>query len=64
MLKKKSFFLLGPRATGKSSLIHEQLRKEALILNLLESSLYLRLLNSPEDLESYIDSSDKKIVVI
>lgn len=64
LLKKKSFFLLGPRATGKSSLIHEQLQKEALIINLLESSLYLRLMNSPEDLESFIDGSDKKIVVI
>lgn len=64
LLKKKSFFLLGPRATGKSSLIHDQLKNTALIINLLESSLYLRLISSPGDLESFIEASDKKIAVI
>lgn len=64
LLKKKSFFLLGPRTTGKSYLIRQQLKNDALIINLLDSIFYLRLLSSPKDLESIIEAQDKKIVVI
>ncbi|MEK6733841.1 MAG: ATP-binding protein [Pseudomonadota bacterium] len=64
LLAKKSFFLIGPRATGKSYLIREQLTNKALIINLLNSSFYLRLLNNPSELESIIEAQDKKIIVI
>ena len=64
LLAKKSFFLLGPRATGKSFLIREQLAQDALIINLLNSTFYLRLLNNPSDLESIIAAQNKKIIVI
>ncbi|CAN5375223.1 ATP-binding protein [soil metagenome] len=57
LLEKKSFFLLGPRATGKSFLVREQLSKRAVILNLLRSELYLRLSTSPWDLEALIDAA-------
>jgi predicted AAA+ superfamily ATPase len=57
LLEKKSFFLLGPRATGKSTLIKNQLNDEALILDLLRGDLYLRLMANPSELESIIDAA-------
>jgi len=67
LLKKKSFFLLGPRAIGKSYLIHHQLASQAVILDLLRSELYLRLSAAPWELEKLIDaqlSVQKSIIVI
>lgn len=65
LLQKKSFFLFGPRATGKSSLIREQFTTDAPILNLLDSQLYLRLSASPYELESIIHAyPDHQIVII
>ncbi|HLB41603.1 MAG TPA: ATP-binding protein [Gammaproteobacteria bacterium] len=60
LLEKKSFFLLGPRATGKSFLINEQLREQAITFDLLRSDLYLKLVTQPSDLESIIDASMAK----
>lgn len=56
LLQKKSFFLLGPRATGKSSLIKEELGDQAIIFNLLRSDIYLRLSASPWELEAMINA--------
>lgn len=60
LLQHKSFFLLGPRATGKSFLIRKQLAGQALILDLLRGDLYLRLLANPSALESMIDAEMEK----
>lgn len=64
LLDKKSFFLLGPRGTGKSSLVARQLGDAAFVVNLLRSDLFLRLVNNPSELESLINEGGKKIVVI
>lgn len=56
LLKKKSFFLLGPRATGKSYLIKEQLKDRAIILDLLRSDIFLKLASEPWDLEAIIEA--------
>jgi len=65
LLARKSFFLFGPRATGKSTLIRRQLSDCATVIDLLDSRLYLRLLDSPQDLESIIsESSHHDLVVI
>lgn len=64
LLKMKSFFLLGPRATGKSSLIEKQLKNNAYIVNLLDSKVYLNLMNLPSQLENIITASRKQIIVI
>ncbi len=56
LLKKKSFFLLGPRATGKSFLIKKELGDQSIIFNLLRSDLYLKLSASPWELEAMIDA--------
>lgn len=59
-LEKKSHFLLGPRATGKSWLIRHQL-KSAQLFDLLNNSTYDRLLRRPESLSEEITS---KLVVL
>lgn len=64
LLTRKSFFLFGPRATGKSTLIKRQLSETATVIDLLDSRLYLRLLGSPHDLESIIYSGHKTEIVV
>jgi predicted AAA+ superfamily ATPase len=64
LLRKKSFFLFGPRATGKSTLVHRQLSDSATIIDLLDSRLFLRLSAAPQDLEAIIDANDSRLVVI
>ena len=67
LAKRKSFFLLGPRATGKSYLVREQLAGKATVIDLLRSDVYLRLSAEPSLLESLIpggrESSSKLVVV-
>lgn len=64
LLKMKSFFLLGPRATGKTSLIRHQLPKETLRIDLLRSDLFMRLSNSPWELEEIISNSSTGDLVV
>lgn len=54
LLEKKSFFLFGPRATGKSFLIRMQFPDDVPVINLLKSDYFLRLSAHPEELESII----------
>lgn len=56
LLQKKSFFLLGPRSTGKSFLINKELGKSAIVFNLLRSDLYLKLAAAPWELEQLINA--------
>jgi len=42
LLGQKSFFLFGPRSTGKSFLIRKQLRDKSFLINLLDGETYLR----------------------
>jgi uncharacterized protein len=53
LLRRKSFFLFGPRATGKSYLIRQQLDR-ALVVDLLRSDLFLRLSAEPGLLETIV----------
>jgi predicted AAA+ superfamily ATPase len=64
LLSRKSFFLLGPRATGKSFLMHQQLTERALLIDLLRSDLLLRLSSRPEELESLIDTAPSRPWVV
>jgi predicted AAA+ superfamily ATPase len=59
LAKKKSFFLLGPRATGKSFLIRDQLGGQATVIDLLRSDVFLRLSANPSLLESMIDGGHR-----
>src|SRR3990167_6215253 len=65
LMEKKSHFLFGPRGTGKSSLIQQQLDGKALVIDLLHSVNYTRLLENPSQLENMIANVPKqKIIVI
>ena len=64
LLSKKSFFLFGPRATGKSTLIRKELGESVLVIDLLNARFYMRLLNSPYDLESIINARNKEEIIV
>jgi len=61
--KNKSFFVFGPRGTGKTTWLRHNFPK-AIYVNLLEPAVYNKLLASPEELETFIkkDFSDWVIV--
>ncbi len=46
----KTFFLFGPRGTGKSTWLAQHFSKAGVTIDLLNSSNYLRLLSKPDDL--------------
>ncbi len=64
--KNRSFFLFGQRGTGKTSLIRSSFRESALILNLLDSKIFLDLVNSPWKLREYALSkkTNQELIVI
>ncbi len=64
LLKKKSFFLFGPRTTGKSTLIGLQLANGTPIIDLLDSEIYLRLSAKPYELKSLIVQHPNHSVVV
>ncbi len=64
LLRHKSFFLFGPRATGKSTLIGDQLGSKALVIDLLDSVFYLRLSRRPFELESIINQRSQVDIVV
>lgn len=64
LLREKSVFLFGPRGTGKSTLIAQQLGNTAEVIDLLEPQTFLKMTNNPTQLEEHIQLSGKKLVVI
>ena len=61
--KDKSFFLFGPRGTGKSTWVQSKF-SECIYLDLLESELFTLLLASPQRLETLIPPEYDGWVVI
>jgi predicted AAA+ superfamily ATPase len=53
LLKQKSFFLFGPRASGKTTLIDSVL-PDALVIDLLHTATYASLVRNPSALEEII----------
>ena len=64
LLSKKSFFLFGPRATGKTSLIRHQLKDQATVFDLLRSDLYIRLSENPSQLEGMLPKKMENHIVV
>lgn len=64
LLKKKSFFLFGPRGTGKSILLRRELSNDVFSINLLDSSLYLQLQINPSLLKDLVLAKKARHVVI
>ena len=66
LLEKSSYFLLGPQATGKSSLVKEtyqKYEKKLSYINLAEAKTYLRLKSNPFLLSSVIDMKKDYIAI-
>ena len=63
-LSQASCFFFGARGTGKSFLIRETLKDKAFVIDLLKTELFLRLSESPSLVESMIEQSKKKSIVI
>lgn len=62
-LSQKSLLLLGPRQTGKSSLLRK-LFPDALNIDLLSGPLFRTLSSHPETLEEWVRQAAGKVVVI
>ncbi len=62
LLKKKSHFLLGPRQTGKTSLIRHSL-KGVRVYDLLDTSVYLALSQRPERISQELTPQDRVVVI-
>jgi predicted AAA+ superfamily ATPase len=62
LLSKKSFFLFGPRATGKTTLIQRSL-PDAQIIDLLHNRTYRSLLRDPSLLEELIVDKNRIVVI-
>src|SRR3990167_9060088 len=62
LIEKKSFFLFGPRSTGKTTLITEQL-PEASVYDLLDAEIFRKLLRRPALLEEENKDLNKPIVI-
>jgi len=61
-IKHKSIFLLGPRQTGKSTLLRHML-PNARYIDLLESETFRSLSRAPESLRQMVSSKDKVVIV-
>lgn len=64
LLAKRSFFLFGPRATGKSTLISEQLKDKAEVIDLLDRSTFATLTANPAEFEGIVRRSPHKLIVV
>ena len=64
LLRQRSFFLFGPRATGKSTLVVEQLQEQAEIIDLLDRSTFAALTADPAEFERIVTNSKHDLVVV
>ncbi len=62
LLEKKSYFLLGPRQTGKTTLIRNQLQG-AVVYDLLDSSVFLALSQDPSRLAEELPPATKLVAI-
>jgi predicted AAA+ superfamily ATPase len=57
LLEKKSFFLFGPRATGKTFLVRKELSQSAAVIDLLRADVFMRLCANPSEIEGMADAN-------
>ncbi len=62
LLEKKSYFLFGPRQTGKTSLIRHSLRGVK-VYDLLDTSIYLALSQNPGRIGEELTPKDRLVVI-
>lgn len=63
-LEETNLLFLGPRQTGKSTLLVHELKDKAFFINLLESETYLALSKEPNLIRDLVKESSKKIIVV
>lgn len=61
-LETRSVLLLGPRRTGKSALIREELKADK-VYNLLKSDTFLRLSARPSLIRESLEKNDKLVII-
>lgn len=62
LLEKKSYFLFGPRQTGKSALVRHALGGIR-VYDLLDASVYLALSRNPNQIEQELAPKDRFVVI-
>jgi len=62
LLAQKSYFLLGPRQTGKTFLIGHKLEKVR-VYDLLDAEIYLTLSRNPGRISEEIQPNDRIVVI-
>src|SRR5574337_1229576 len=62
LLRKRSYFLLGPRQTGKTALIH-RLLPGVRVYDLLDTAAYLALSHTPGRIAQEIGPDDRGVVI-
>jgi len=64
-LNKKSCFLFGPRAVGKTSLIREEIKNipNILYIDLLKARYFTLLSGNPSELENLIENHQKIVII-
>jgi predicted AAA+ superfamily ATPase len=66
LVEKNSFFLFGPRATGKSTLLKSWASSQKtapLLIDLLRGDSYFRLSSNPSSLEELIQAKHKVVII-
>ncbi len=62
LVKNKSYFLFGPRQTGKTSLVEHSF-KNSKVYSLLDSNIYLTLNQRPSRLREELTRDDKIVII-
>ncbi len=63
LLEKKSYFLLGPRQTGKTTLIRHTLPEETRVYDLLDSGTFLALSQNPGRIAEELEPSTRVMAI-
>lgn len=63
LLRRKSHFLFGPRATGKTTLVEDQLPGHP-VYDLLDSEIFTTLVRRPKALSEFVQSREKEKWII
>lgn len=64
LLERRSHFLFGPRATGKSTLVGQQLQGRVEVIDLLDRQIFMRHHNDPSLFAKQVMASKHQVIVV